>query len=119
VSVVDDYFAGLDPAQRAAFEHIRHVVTEMVPEAEDGTSYGMAALTYRKKPLLGFLAARNHLSIFPFSPEVIDAVRDRLEGFALSRGTVRFTSDMPVPDDVVREIVSRRMKEIAPPSPGA
>jgi uncharacterized protein YdhG (YjbR/CyaY superfamily) len=46
-------------------------------------------------------------------------VRDRLEGFALSRGTVRFTSDMPVPDDVVREIVSRRMKEIAPPSPGA
>ena len=116
---MDDYFAGLDPAQRAAFEHIRHVVTGMVPEAEEGTSYGMAALTYRKKPLLGFLAVRNHLSIFPFSPKVIDAVRDRLEGFALSKGTVRFTVDMPVPDDVVREIVSLRTKEIAPPSPGA
>jgi hypothetical protein len=34
VSAVDDYFGGLDASQRAAFEHIRNLVMDMVPEAE-------------------------------------------------------------------------------------
>ncbi|HMG32050.1 MAG TPA: DUF1801 domain-containing protein, partial [Jiangellaceae bacterium] len=64
MSAVDDYFGGLDASTRAAFEHIRDLVLDMVPEAEEGTSYGMAALKYKQQPVLGFLAARHHLSIF-------------------------------------------------------
>jgi len=86
---------------------------EMVPEADSGTSYGMAALKYRQKPLLGFLAAQRHLSIFPFSPRVIDAVRDQLTGFELAKGTIRFTVATPLPDEVVRDIIRHRMEEIA------
>jgi uncharacterized protein YdhG (YjbR/CyaY superfamily) len=110
---VDDYFGGLDASNRAAFEHIRNLVMDMVPEAEQGTSYGMAALKYKQKPLLGFLAAKDHLSIFPFSSQVIDAVRDRLTAFELSKGTIRFTVATPVPDDVLRDIVRHRIEEIA------
>jgi uncharacterized protein YdhG (YjbR/CyaY superfamily) len=109
---VDDYFGGLDASQRAAFEHIRNLVMDLVPEAEQGTSYGMAALKYKQKPLLAFLAAKHHLSIFPFSSRVIDAVRDRLTGFELSKGTIRFTVAMPLPDEVVRDVVRHRMEEI-------
>lgn len=68
----------------------------------------MAALTYRQKPLLAFRAARKHLSIFPFSSRVVDAVRDQLPGYDLDKGTIRFTADAPPPDDVVREIVRHR-----------
>jgi uncharacterized protein YdhG (YjbR/CyaY superfamily) len=92
-------------------------VTEVVPDAEDGTSYGMAALRYQRKPLLGFREARGHLSIFPFSPAVIDAVRDRLDGYQLSKGTIRFRVDAPLPDDVVRDIARLRMREIAGAQP--
>jgi uncharacterized protein YdhG (YjbR/CyaY superfamily) len=113
MSAVDDYFDGLDASSRAAFEHIRNLATEVAPEVDEGTSYGMAALTYKQKPLLGFRAAKQHLSIFPFSPQAIDAVRDRLKGFELSKGTVRFTVTEPLPDDVVRDIVRNRMEEIA------
>jgi uncharacterized protein YdhG (YjbR/CyaY superfamily) len=116
VAAVDDYFAGLDPPTRAAFEHVRNLVMGMVPEAEQGTSYGMAALKYRRKPLLAFLAAKQHLSIFPFSSEVVEAVRDRLAGFELSKGTIRFTADAPPPDQVVRDIVRRRRAEIDGPT---
>ena len=86
---------------------------EVAPEAEDGMSYGMAALIYRKKPLIGFKAAQRHLSVFPFSPEVIDAVRDQLAGFELSKGTIRFTDEKQLSDDVVRDIVRHRVAEIA------
>lgn len=112
VTAVDEYIAGLDEPVRFAFERLRDVALEVVPDAEQGKSYGMAALRHRGKPLLGFLAARQHLSVFPFSPEVVDAVRDRLTGFDLSKGTIRFTVDHPLPDDVARDIVRLRAQEI-------
>jgi len=112
MSAVDDYLGGLDASTRDAFEHIRNLVMDLVPEAEEGTSYGMAALKYKQKPLLALLAAKHHLSIFPFSSRVVDAVRDRLTAFELSKGTIRFTVAMPLPDEVVRDIVRHRMDEI-------
>jgi hypothetical protein len=53
------------------------------------------------------------VSVFPFSPAAIEAVEDRLEGFDLAKGTVRFTPDRPVPDDVVEDLVRVRRREIA------
>jgi uncharacterized protein YdhG (YjbR/CyaY superfamily) len=65
------------------------------------------------RPLLGFRAARRHLSVFPFSPAAIDAVKDRLGGFDLSKGTIRFSPDSPVPEDVLADLVRARLREIA------
>jgi uncharacterized protein YdhG (YjbR/CyaY superfamily) len=112
VAVVDDYFESLDADTRAAFEHIRSLALDVVPNAEQGTSYGMAALKYKGKPLLGFAAAKRHLSVFPFSPQVVDEVRDRLSGYELSKGTIRFTVDKPLADGVIRDVVKLRMTEI-------
>jgi uncharacterized protein YdhG (YjbR/CyaY superfamily) len=112
MSDVDDYFAGLGEPGRAAFEHVRRLAMELAPDAEDATSYGMAALRHRGKPLLGFREAKGHLSVFPFSPHAVDAVRDRLAGFDVSKGTIRFTAERPLSDDVVRDLVRHRMAEI-------
>jgi uncharacterized protein YdhG (YjbR/CyaY superfamily) len=112
VAVVDDYFESLDADTRAAFEHVRTLALEIAPDAEQGTSYGMAALKYRGKPLLGFAAAKRHLSVFPFSARVVDEVQDRLSGYELSKGTIRFTVEKPLADDVIRDVVTLRMTEI-------
>lgn len=109
---VDDYLASLDGPTAAEFARLRAIAVGVVPEAEQGTSYGMAALKHRGKPLVSFLKAKDHLSLFPFSPAVIDAVRDRLEGFELSKGTIRFSLDRPLPNDVMRDIVRLRRAEI-------
>ncbi len=112
MSAVDDYIDGLEPSEKAALEHIRSLVRALVPEVEEGTSYGMPAMKYKKKPLLGFIAAQHHLSLFPFSSEVIDATRDRLGGFELSKGTIRFSVANPIPDDVIGDIVRSRLDQI-------
>ena len=109
---IDDYFAGLEPPAREAFEHIRALALEVAPDAVQGTSYGMAALKYQGKGLLAFYAAKGHLSVFPCSGWAVDAVRERLEGYSTSRGTIRFTPDHPLPDDVVRDLVAARVHEI-------
>ncbi len=111
---MDEYLAGLEPpTARGARATCVRVVRATVPEAEEGTSYGMPAFKWQGKPLLGFRAAKAHLSLFPFSPAAIDAVADRLAGFDLAKGTVRFTAARPVPDDVIVALVAARQREIA------
>lgn len=113
-SVIDDYLEGLPPPQKAAFQHVRDVVVGAVPEVEEGTSYGMPAFLYAGRPLLGFKAAKKHLSVFPFSPAAIEAVKDRLRGFDLAKGTIRFSPERPLPDDVLADLVRLRRQEISP-----
>jgi uncharacterized protein YdhG (YjbR/CyaY superfamily) len=109
---MDDYLGRLPPAERAALERVRVIVGSVAPSAEQGTSYGMPAFMCAGRPLLGFRAAKHHLSIFPFSPATIDAVRDRLDGFDLAKGTIRFTPDHPVPEDVLADVIRSREREI-------
>jgi uncharacterized protein YdhG (YjbR/CyaY superfamily) len=112
MGTVDDYLTTLDDASRAAYEHVLSLALAEVPDAGQGTSYGMAALTHSGKPLLGFRAARGHLSLFPFSPQAVAAVEPLLAGFALSKGTVRFEPHRPLPDDALRGLVRARVAEI-------
>jgi uncharacterized protein YdhG (YjbR/CyaY superfamily) len=109
---MDDYLSELPPEQKAALGHVRTVVAELAPDAEEGTSYGVPAFIQAGRPLLGFSAAKKHLSLFPFSPAALDTVRDRLGGFDVAKGTIRFTPERQVPDDVLADLIRARMQEI-------
>lgn len=112
MAALDDYFAGLDAPVGAAFRHIRDLATDLVPGVQEGMSYGMPALVHRGRPLIALRAATGHLSLFPFSTAAVDAVRDRLPPARLSKGTIRFTLDDPLPDEIVRDVVRSRATEI-------
>ena len=112
MSAMDDYLDALAPDQKAALARVREIVVELVPDAEEGRSYGMPAFVYAGRPLLGFRAARKHLSIFPFSSAAVEAVSDRLDGFDLAKGTIRFTASQPVPQTVLANLIRVRQEEI-------
>jgi uncharacterized protein YdhG (YjbR/CyaY superfamily) len=112
VAAIDDYLEGLPSAHKAALRHVCEVVERAAPEAEQGKSYGVPAFLFAGRPLLGMQAAKKHLSIFPFSPAAIEHVKGRLEGFDVAKGTIRFSPDRPVPDDVLTDLVRRRIQEI-------
>jgi uncharacterized protein YdhG (YjbR/CyaY superfamily) len=113
MGAVDDYLEALDDDVREVYARIRDLAVAEVPDAEQGISYGMAALRYRGKPLLGFKAARGHLSVFPFSPAVVESVAASLDGFSVSKGTIRFSVVHALPDGVVRDLVRARAAEIS------
>lgn len=112
MGAVDDSLAALPETERGCLQHVIDIARTLVPEAEEGMSYGMPALKLGGKPLLGVVMAAKHLSVFPFSPAVIDAVAGRLEGYSLSKGTIRFTASHQLPDDVLADIVRLRRAEI-------
>jgi uncharacterized protein YdhG (YjbR/CyaY superfamily) len=51
------------------------------------------------------------MSLFPTS-EPVEMFRDDLKGFKISKGTIQFTEDHPIPETVIEELVAHRMKSI-------
>jgi uncharacterized protein YdhG (YjbR/CyaY superfamily) len=91
---------------------IRARAHELVPGLEAGTSYGMPALKYRGRGLMGVLEHPGYLSYYPFSPTIIETVAADLDGFSFSTGTVRFSLDQPLPAGVVDRLILARRDEI-------
>jgi uncharacterized protein YdhG (YjbR/CyaY superfamily) len=112
MSNFDELLADVAEPERKELERIRRVVRREVPSAEESVSYGMPAFKYKQRPLLGFKVSRNHLSVAPFSADVIDASRGALAGFDLSKGTVRFTPSRPLPVSAIKELLRHRIREI-------
>ncbi len=111
MSVIDDYFEKIPPPERAELERIRRIVHETAPDAVEVITYGMPGYKYQKKYLIAFNALKDHLSIFPSSGPV-EALKDKLSSYSLSRGTIRFTLDKPLPEALIKDIVRERITEI-------
>ena len=109
---VTAYLDTIDGVDRDALEHVYSIARAIVPEAEEGTSYGMPALLYRGKGLIATLRTKNFLSLYPYSGAVVASVGDALAGFETTSGSIHYSADHPVPDAVVRRIVQARRAEI-------
>jgi uncharacterized protein YdhG (YjbR/CyaY superfamily) len=109
---IDAILAALPIDQRRALQDLRTTIQATAPDALDGFSYGMPAFRYRGRPLVAYGAFKDHCSFFPLAPAVIDAHRDRLAAFTLDKGTIRFTPDHVIPEDVVASLVRARMAMI-------
>ena len=106
------YLGELEPGAAAALGAIVDRAAELVPTAEQGATYGMPGLVYRGRPLLSLRQTREHLGYYPFSPAVVDAVASDLGGFSLSKGTVRFSLEQPLPAAIVDRMILARRDEI-------
>ena len=114
---MDDFGAATDgwpDEARAALAHVVALARTVAPEAVAGVSYGAPALLVDGKALVGVSRGAKHLGLVPFSPPAINAVRADLDGFAASKGLIRFTPEQPVPDEVVLRLVRARLAEIRP-----
>ena len=109
---IEESLAALPQPERDALQRVIDIARRLAPDAVDGVSYGVPALKVNGSPLIAVAASAGHLSVYPFSPAAIDAVRAHLGGFSLSKGTIRFTPEHPVPDDVLEQIVAARLAEI-------
>jgi uncharacterized protein YdhG (YjbR/CyaY superfamily) len=112
MGTVDDYLAELDDDTRATIGHLYDVARAEIPEAEQGRSYGMPALTYRGKPLLSVMRTTTHIGLYPFSGDAVAAVAPLLEGFDHAKGTIRMPFDRPIPDATLRALLAARRAQI-------
>lgn len=110
--VVTEYLSTVGGADGAALERVYELARRLVPGAEEGASYGMAALLYRSKGLIATLQTKKFLSLYPFSGAVVASVVDDLPGFETTSGSIHYSAEHPLPEDVLRRIIETRRAEI-------
>ena len=109
---IDATLAALPADQRAALQSLRRTIAAAAPGAEAAISCGMPAFRYRGRSLVSYAAFKAHCSLFPMSSALIETLGDELAGFATAKGTLRFTPEHPLPDDIVKRIVRERVAQI-------
>ena len=105
---VDEYLAGVPEPARSTLNTIRAAIRSAVPaEATEVISYRIPAFKY-KGMLVWYGAFSDHCSLFPGSG-IIEAFADELKRYPISKGTIQFPLDKPLPATLLRKIVKARV----------
>jgi uncharacterized protein YdhG (YjbR/CyaY superfamily) len=115
---IDEYLAPLSGDKRAALQKLREAIKAAAPRAEECISYQIPAFRLDGKLLVFFGAATNHCSFYP-GAHPIEAHKDELKAYSISKGTIRFPVDRPLPVSLVRKLVKTRIAERAGKKPSA
>jgi uncharacterized protein YdhG (YjbR/CyaY superfamily) len=108
---IDEYLDGLDEPKRATLGQLRDTIVAMVPDAQQGISYGLPAFKLQGKAIAGFAAFKGHLSYLPHSGSVIARLAEETEGYSKTKGSLHFPIDQPLPEGLVRKLLDARMAE--------
>ena len=102
-STVDEYLAPLPPEKRAALQWLRKHIKAAAPRAEECISYGIPAFRLDGRLLVHFGAAAKHCAFYPGA--IVQDFEAELAGYDLSKGTIRFPPESPLPAALIRKIV--------------
>lgn len=105
---VNKYISNLPVEQQIALERVRQIIKNTVPEAQEYLSYKMPAYHFHGM-IGGFAAFKNHCSFFPWDSKTIDVFKDELTGFKTSAGTIQFTPEKPLSEELLQKILRYRV----------
>lgn len=110
MSVIDDYISSLSDPEKSIIKHMYDVVRQLVPDSIEGISYSMPALKYKGKALVAIMANKNFLSLYPFGS--IEKLGVDVSAFDQTSGSIHFTTDKPIPDELLKAIIEARKRQI-------
>lgn len=101
-----------DKSQRDALQAVRVAIAEILPEADEVIKYGIPTFAIEGKGVIGFDGYKNHNSIFPYSGSINEILKDDLEKYVQTKGSIHFEKEKPFPKALLKKIVKARIKQI-------
>lgn len=111
MDAVESYIDTLEEPNKSALKHVAAIVRDLAPKAEVKIYYGVPSFLVHGKLLVGIASGKKHMSLYP-TGSGIDAMQNRLKDYSLSRGTIRFTADKPLSDQLLTELITVRLAQI-------
>jgi uncharacterized protein YdhG (YjbR/CyaY superfamily) len=108
-----NYYARVSEPAKSTLQKVRSAILSACPKGTIETiSYGIP--TFKLNGGICAIAAfKDHCSLFPMSYFVIDKFRAELARFEVSKGTVRFPTDKPLPAALLKKIVKARLTQMS------
>ena len=111
-STIDEYIAAFSPEVQAILQEIRVTISNAAPDAEETISYRIPAFKAPIGMLVWYAAFSDHCSLFP-TASVIEKFKEDLKDFRVSKGTIHFPVDKPLPAALVKKMVKARLADKA------
>jgi uncharacterized protein YdhG (YjbR/CyaY superfamily) len=109
---VEEYLARVPEPARSALKKIRAAIRSVLPrKATETISYRIPAFKTEKGMLVWFAAFSDHCSLFP-TAAMIAKFKSQLKGFSVSKGTIHFPIDKPLPMALIKKIVRGRIAQL-------
>ena len=107
---VDEYLDAAPEPQQSTLRAIRSTLRSILPDAEEGMSYGVPAFKVDGTAVAGF---KGHCGYYPHSGSVLEQLADQLTDYDWAKGTLRFAIDTPLPAALVERMVRLRLDQLA------
>jgi len=92
---------------------VRSTIRKALPKAEEVISYNMPAYRVLDEVVLYFAGWKQHYSLYPAGPHLVDAFKKELAACKVDKGTIRFSYSVPVPKKLISDIAKFRLAEVA------
>lgn len=99
---VDAYIAEFPGEVQELLQKLRATIMKAVPGLTETIKYGMPTYVF-KRNLIHFAACKNHIGLYP-GPKAVENFKPDLAKYELSKGTIRFPLDKPLPLGLITRI---------------
>lgn len=108
---VDEYLQGFTGQSRQMLEQLRALAHEAAPVADEAIKWGCPAWLHPSGTILFMVSGHAKHAGVAFTPSTREAFAQDLVGFATGKGTVKLPYDRPVPADLLRAMITFRVRE--------
>ena len=110
---VDEYIETFPDDVQAILQRVRSTIRKAIPGAEEVISYQIPAYKRHGSRVLYFAGWKQHYSLYPANDRLVEAFKEELAPYQVSKGTIRFPLSQPVPVRLIGRIAKFRVKEAA------
>lgn len=106
------YFQSLEPTQAKTVKAIFSAITKKFPDLKLVIAWNQPMLTFDKHYVFGLSVAKNHISIAPWSADVIEKFTPKLKDYNVTKKRIAVPSDWKVDEKLLQAMVKARFLEI-------
>lgn len=110
-ATVSEYIATFPQNTQIMLQAIRSTIQDVAPEAKESISYRIAAFTLDGRYLVYFAGHSKHVAVYPIPP-VSATLEKQLQPFLVSKGTLRFALDKPLPLALIRKVAQAHVRRV-------
>jgi uncharacterized protein YdhG (YjbR/CyaY superfamily) len=112
----DDYINSQSEKAQKVLSKLRNIILTAVPEAIEikNSKVPSYILVPGKKPNQQIMIAAysKYVSFYPYQG-AIDYFSSELEGFDIGKGTIKFSFDQDIPEELIKKMIKFRKEEIS------
>ena len=106
---IDEYIAEFPPQTQNALREMRALIKSAAPDASETISYAIPTFDLNGH-LVHFAGFKRHIGFYP-TGRGVEEFADELGPYKSGKGSVQFPLGQPLPAELIRRIVERRVEE--------